>query len=40
MFGLDEHLAHLADGQLVGLVVVIAILLGLRHATDPTTSPQ
>ena len=35
MFALDEHLANLADGQLFGLVVVIAILLGLRHATDP-----
>jgi high-affinity nickel permease len=35
MFGLDQHLAHLGDGQVFAVVAVIAIVLGLRHATDP-----
>lgn len=34
MLGLDEHLAHLAGGS-VALALAIAVLLGLRHATDP-----
>jgi ABC-type nickel/cobalt efflux system permease component RcnA len=35
VFGLDERLADLgADGGL-GLALAIALLLGLRHATDP-----
>ncbi|MEP6909722.1 MAG: hypothetical protein ABI896_04720 [Actinomycetota bacterium] len=35
MFGLDNTLAHLSDGTSLALVVAVAILLGLRHATDP-----
>jgi ABC-type nickel/cobalt efflux system permease component RcnA len=35
MFGLDESIAELGhDGGLL-LVLVVALLLGLRHATDP-----
>jgi len=35
MFGLDEQIAALNQGDALGLVVLVAILLGLRHATDP-----
>ncbi|HEX2434966.1 MAG TPA: hypothetical protein VHI55_13550, partial [Gaiellaceae bacterium] len=35
MFGLDDLIASYSDGAAVWLVVVVAILLGLRHATDP-----
>lgn len=35
MFGLDEGIAALADGGPFLLVTGVAILLGLRHATDP-----
>ena len=35
MFGLDDWVAHFSDGTTLGLVAVVAILLGLRHATDP-----
>jgi high-affinity nickel permease len=35
MFGLDERLAAYAHGGSLWLVLVIAVLLGLRHATDP-----
>jgi ABC-type nickel/cobalt efflux system permease component RcnA len=35
MFGLDEYIAELAGGDVLLLVVVVAALLGLRHATDP-----
>src|SRR6478752_3509574 len=35
MFGLDEKLAGLGSGETFLIVAVIAILLGLRHATDP-----
>lgn len=35
MFGLDEHLAQLGQGQVFALVALSAVLLGLRHATDP-----
>jgi high-affinity nickel permease len=35
MFGLDESLAALSDGTGFALVALVAILLGLRHATDP-----
>lgn len=35
MFGLDQSLASLSDGATLGVVVFVAILLGLRHATDP-----
>jgi hypothetical protein len=35
MFGLDEWLAGLASGETVLLVLAVALLLGLRHASDP-----
>jgi len=35
MFGLDDWVAHFSDGTTLLLVVVVAIVLGLRHATDP-----
>ena len=35
MFGLDDRIAELGSGGALGLVVLVAILLGLRHATDP-----
>jgi ABC-type nickel/cobalt efflux system permease component RcnA len=34
VFGLDDWLATLGDGSLV-LALAVAVLLGLRHATDP-----
>lgn len=35
MFGLDDRIAGLSDGASIWLVLVVAVLLGLRHATDP-----
>lgn len=35
MFGLDEWIANVSDGTSLLLVVGVATLLGLRHATDP-----
>src|SRR6187399_2838267 len=35
MFGLDDQLAGLSDGSRVLVVCAIAVLLGLRHASDP-----
>src|SRR4051812_9131092 len=35
MFGLDDKIASLGSGEAFLLVAVIAVLLGLRHATDP-----
>jgi high-affinity nickel-transport protein len=35
MFGLDDRIAGLGTGQAFVVVAAIAILLGLRHATDP-----
>jgi high-affinity nickel permease len=35
MFGLDKTIAHLSSGTALLLVAGVAILLGLRHATDP-----
>src|SRR5919204_1337588 len=35
MFGLDNWIAHFSDGTTLVLVVVVAIVLGLRHASDP-----
>lgn len=35
MFGLDEQLAQLGQGEVFAVVALIAVLLGLRHATDP-----
>lgn len=35
MFGLDTWLVHFSDGTTLLIVVAIAVLLGLRHASDP-----
>jgi hypothetical protein len=35
MFGLDDQIAGLGGGAAFALVAVVAVLLGLRHATDP-----
>jgi high-affinity nickel permease len=35
MFGLDDRIAGLGTGDALLLIVLVAILLGLRHATDP-----
>ena len=35
MLGLDDWIAGLSDGTSFGVVVLLATLLGLRHATDP-----
>src|SRR4051812_31237833 len=35
MFGLDEHIAALSNGTTFLLVAAVAVVLGLRHATDP-----
>jgi High-affinity nickel-transport protein len=35
MFGLDDSIASHSDGAGLALVALIAIALGLRHATDP-----
>jgi hypothetical protein len=35
VFGLDDKLAGLSDGTTLVLVLAAAILLGLRHASDP-----
>ena len=35
MFGLDDWIAGLSDGGSIAVVIVVAALLGLRHATDP-----
>jgi hypothetical protein len=35
MFGLDNWIASLSDGASVGVVLLVAVLLGLRHAMDP-----
>src|SRR3982750_2925736 len=35
MFGLDTWIAHFSDGATLGLVAVVAVVLGLRHASDP-----
>jgi high-affinity nickel-transport protein len=35
MFGLDDSITALSDGASVWVVVLAAILLGLRHASDP-----
>jgi ABC-type nickel/cobalt efflux system permease component RcnA len=35
VLGLDDAVAGLADGGGLGLAFVVALLLGLRHATDP-----
>ncbi|MEA2480865.1 MAG: hypothetical protein QOJ07_2787, partial [Thermoleophilaceae bacterium] len=35
MLGLDDRIAHLGSGGSVAVALVVALLLGLRHATDP-----
>jgi len=35
MFGLDNWIVHFSDGTTVLIVLVVAVLLGLRHASDP-----
>lgn len=35
MFGLDDQIANLGAGEAFLIVAIVAILLGLRHATDP-----
>jgi ABC-type nickel/cobalt efflux system permease component RcnA len=35
VFGLDDAIASRSDGHSLLLVAVVAVLLGLRHATDP-----
>jgi high-affinity nickel permease len=35
MSGLDERIAHLGTGDALLAVLAVAILLGIRHATDP-----
>jgi hypothetical protein len=35
VFGLDDEIAGLGSGEAFLIVLAIAILLGLRHATDP-----
>lgn len=35
MFGIDDWIVQFSDGTTVVLIVLVAILLGLRHATDP-----
>ena len=35
MFGLDEHIVELSTGSSVALVMLVGLLLGVRHATDP-----
>lgn len=35
MLGLDEWIAGASDGASIGVVLLVAVLLGLRHATDP-----
>jgi hypothetical protein len=35
MFGLDEQIASYSEGASLAVVALIAIALGLRHATDP-----
>jgi high-affinity nickel permease len=35
MFGLDERIAAASDGASIWIVLAVAVLLGLRHATDP-----
>jgi hypothetical protein len=35
VFGLDDWIAGFSDGASVGVVLLVGVLLGLRHATDP-----
>lgn len=35
MFGLDDRIASFSDGATMVVVIVVAVLLGFRHASDP-----
>jgi high-affinity nickel permease len=35
MFGLDDYIASFSDGASVWISLAVAVLLGLRHASDP-----
>jgi high-affinity nickel permease len=35
MFGLDDKIAAFSDGTTLFALIAVAVLLGLRHATDP-----
>jgi hypothetical protein len=35
MFGLDERIAASSDSASIWIILAVAVLLGLRHATDP-----
>jgi len=35
MFGLDDWISSFSDGTTLLIIVVVAVILGLRHATDP-----
>ena len=35
MFGLDDRIVALSDSSSIWVVLAVAVLLGLRHATDP-----
>jgi hypothetical protein len=35
MFGLDDWIAGFSEGAPIAIVLLVGILLGLRHATDP-----
>jgi high-affinity nickel permease len=35
MFGLDERVAGLSNGTTLALVVLVSMVLGVRHASDP-----
>ena len=35
MLGIDDRIAALSDGVSIWIVLFVAVLLGLRHATDP-----
>ena len=35
MLGIDDHIATFSDGTAVAVALVVAIVLGLRHASDP-----
>ena len=40
MFGLDERIAAFSDGASIWIVLVVAVLLGLRHATANTVGSR
>ena len=35
MFGLDERIASFSAGTTIGIAILVALVLGVRHATDP-----